>query len=99
MLYKAKETYGKNAVANAKVEANNSQNLDEGSLARASTIFAIARMLGFLFKFGRFLKIRNHVKPATFALSTQNIVNSSSSPPGEKATSGKFELNSLGVGT
>ena len=33
-----------------------------------------------------------HVKPATFPLSTQNIVNSSNSTMGGNTTSGKFEL-------
>ena len=34
-----------------------SQNLYECSLARARKIFAIARMLGFSFKFARFLEM------------------------------------------
>ena len=55
-----------------------SQNLDECSLARARKIFAIARMLGFSLKFNRILQNAvNHIKPVTFALSTQNNVNSS----------------------
>ena len=56
-----------------------SQILDECVPARARRIFGIARMLGFSLEFAWFLKTVNHVKPALFALSTQNIVNSSTS--------------------